>query len=100
MSQLRPLHDRIIAKRLSGAETTPGGLIIPTMAKEKPHRAEVVAVGPGRYSVQTGNLIPMTVVAGDRIMFGKFAGDTIVLDDEEFLILREEDVLAVIGNDS
>ncbi len=92
--KIRPLHDRILVKRISEEEKTKGGIIIPDTAKEKPQEGKVVAVGPGR--VEDGKTIPVSVKPGDRVLFGKYAGTEIKLDGEEHLILREDDVLGVI----
>ncbi|MBS1984382.1 MAG: co-chaperone GroES [Bdellovibrionales bacterium] len=93
---IRPLHDRLIVKRLAEEEKTKGGIIIPDTAKEKPLEATVIAVGHGRI-LEDGKVRPMDVKAGDKILFGKYAGTEIKIDGEEHLILREDDVLAVIG---
>jgi len=93
---IRPLHDRLIVKRLAEEEKTKGGIIIPDTAKEKPLEANVIAVGNGRI-LEDGKVRPMDVKAGDKILFGKYAGTEIKIDGEEHLILREDDVLAVIG---
>lgn len=93
--RVRPLHDRIIVKRITGEEVTKGGIIIPDTAKEKPQEGEVIAVGPGRRD--DGNkLIAVDVKKGDRILFGKYSGTEIKIDGEEHLIMREEDVLGVL----
>ncbi|MCX8072957.1 MAG: co-chaperone GroES [Candidatus Binatia bacterium] len=92
--KIRPLHDRILVKRITEEEKTKGGIIIPDTAKEKPQEGKVVAVGPGR--MEDGKTIPVSVKPGDRILFGKYAGTEIKLDGEEHLILREDDVLGVI----
>jgi chaperonin GroES len=92
----RPLHDRVLLKRVNAEQKTAGGLIIPDSAKEKPQEAEVVAVGKGR-SLDGGGLREMSVKVGDRVLFGKYTGDEIKLDGEEMLILREEDILAVLA---
>ena len=94
--KFRPLYDRVLVKRVSAEQKTAGGLIIPDTAKEKPQEAEVVAVGAGR-AVEGGGVRPMSVNVGDKILFGKYTGDEIKLDGEEMLILREEDILAVLG---
>ena len=94
--KFRPLYDRVLVKRVSAEQKTAGGLIIPDSAKEKPQEAEVVAVGAGR-AVEGGGVRPMSVKVGDKILFGKYTGDEIKLDGEEMLILREEDILAVLG---
>lgn len=92
----RPLHDRVLLKRVDAEKKTAGGLIIPDSAKEKPQEAEVVAVGKGR-ALEGGGLREMSVKVGDRVLFGKYTGDEIKLDGEEMLILREEDILAVLA---
>jgi chaperonin GroES len=93
--KVRPLHDRIIIKRLEGEERTKGGIIIPDTAKEKPVEAKVIAVGNGK-RLEDGTVRPLDVKAGDYILFGKYSGTEIKIDGEEHLILREDDVLAVI----
>lgn len=94
--KIRPLHDRIVIKRINEEEKTAGGLFIPDSAKERPTHATVVAVGSGRLQ-ENGTLSPLAVKVGDLVLFGKYAGNEIKLDGEEFLIIREEDVLAVVG---
>jgi len=91
---VRPLHDRVIVRRIEEQEKTKGGIIIPDTAKEKPQEGEVVAVGPGKQN--DGTVVPMDVKKGDRVLFGKYAGTEIKLDGIEHLILREEDILGVI----
>ena len=91
---VRPLHDRIIVKRIDEETTSKGGIIIPDTAKEKPQEGRVVAVGPGR--TEDGKLIKLDVRKGDRILFSKYAGTEIKLDGEEHIIMREDDVLGVI----
>jgi chaperonin GroES len=93
--KIRPLHDRIVVKRKAEEEKTAGGLYIPESAKERPVEAEVIAVGNGKL-LEDGSLRPLGVKAGDRILFGKYAGNEIKLDDVEYLIMREDDILAVI----
>jgi chaperonin GroES len=93
--KVRPLHDRILIKRIEEKETVKGGIIIPDTAKEKPQEAEVIAVGNGKKN-EDGKVVPLDVKAGDRILFGKYSGTEIKLDGEEFLIIREEEVLGVI----
>lgn len=95
MDKIKPLHDRLIVKRVDASLTSQGGILIPEVAKEKPQEGIVVAVGRGKM-LETGQLKPMEVSAGDQILFGKFAGVEIKLDGEDMLILREEDVLAVV----
>ena len=92
---LRPLHDRVLVKRLEEQETMRGGIIIPDSAKEKPQQAEVVAVGSGKL-LEDGNRSVPDVKAGDKILFGKYSGTEIKIDGEEFLIMREEEVLGII----
>ena len=92
---VRPLHDRLIVRRIEEKETVKGGIIIPDTAKEKPQEGKVVAVGGGKVN-EDGKKIPLDVKAGDKILFGKYSGSEVKLDDEEYLILREEDVLAII----
>jgi len=92
---LRPLHDRILIKRIEEKEAVKGGIIIPDTAKEKPQKGEVIAVGNGKKN-EDGNIIPLDVKAGDRILFGKYSGAEIKMDGQEFLILREEEVLGII----
>jgi chaperonin GroES len=94
--KVKPLSDRILVRRVEEEEVRRGGLIIPDTAKEKPQQAEVLAVGPGRVNDE-GKRIPLEVKTGDRILMGKYAGTEVKLDGEECLILREDDVLAVIG---
>jgi chaperonin GroES len=93
--KIRPLHDRILVKREEEKETKKGGIIIPDSAKEKPQEGKVVAVGNGRVN-EDGKKVPLDVKARDRILFGKYAGSEVKLDDEEYLILKEEDVLAIV----
>ncbi len=94
--KIRPLHDRIVIKRKSEEERTAGGLYIPESAKERPTQATVISVGKGRIQ-EDGSVRPLAVKAGDTVLFGKYAGNEIKIDGEEFLIIREEDVLAVYG---
>jgi chaperonin GroES len=91
----RPLHDRILIKRIEEKETVKGGIIIPDSAKEKPQEGEVVAVGNGKMS-EDGKVVPLDVKAGDRILFGKYSGTEIKIDNKEYLILKEEEVLGVV----
>jgi chaperonin GroES len=92
---LRPLHDRVLVKRLEEGEQKSGGIIIPDSAKEKPQQADVKAVGNGKL-LETGKRVPPEVKAGDRILFGKYSGSEIKIDGEELLILREDEILGVI----
>jgi chaperonin GroES len=93
--KIRPLHDRVLIKRLKETEVTKGGIIIPDTAKEKPVEGEVVAVGSGRV-LEDGKTRPMDVKPGNRILFGKYSGSDVKIDGEEHLILREDDILAVV----
>ena len=93
--KIRPLHDRILVERLEEKEAKKGGIIIPDTAKEKPQEARVIAVGNGKVS-EEGKKIPLDVKAGDKILFGKYTGSEVKIDDKEYLILREEDVLAIL----
>jgi chaperonin GroES len=93
--KVKPLHDRILIKRVEEKETIKGGIIIPDTAKEKPQEGEVIAVGTGK-KTEEGKVIPLDVKAGDRILFGKYSGTEIKIDNEEFLIIREDEVLGII----
>jgi len=93
--KVRPLGDRVLIKRLSEQEKTKGGIVLPDTAKEKPQRGEVVAVGEGRLT-DDGKRIPMNVKVGDKVIFAKYAGTEIELDDEEYLLMSESDILAII----
>lgn len=92
---ITPLHDRVIVKRIEEKESVRGGIIIPDTAKEKPQEGEVVAVGSGRR--EKGELIPLDVKVGDRILFGKYSGNEIKIDEQEYLILKEDEILAKLG---
>ena len=94
--KFRPLHDRIVVKRIDAEEKTAGGIIIPDTAKEKPQEGEVVAVGPGARD-EAGNLVPLDVKAGDRVLFGKWSGTEVKIDGQELLIMKESDILGVVG---
>jgi chaperonin GroES len=93
--KIRPLHDRVLVERLEEREVKKGGIIIPDTAKEKPQEGRVIAVGNGKVS-EDGKKIPLDVKNGDKILFGKYSGSEVKLDDKEYLILREEDVLAIL----
>ena len=95
MKGFRPLHDRVLVRRVEAEEKTPGGILIPDTAKEKPIEGEVLAVGPGARD-ETGRIIPLDVKIGDRVLFGKWAGTDVLIDGEERLILKESDILGVI----
>ncbi len=90
-----PLHDRVLVRRLEEKETVKGGIIIPDTAKEKPQEGEIIAVGAGR--IEKGERIPLDVKPGDRVLFGKYSGNEIRVDDQEYLILKEDEILAKIG---
>jgi len=91
----RPLHDRVVVRRIEAEEKTAGGIIIPDTAKEKPMEGEIIAVGPGARDEQ-GKLVPLDVKAGDRILFGKWSGTEIKLDGEELLIMKESDIMGIV----
>ena len=93
--KVKPLHDRILIKRVEEKETIKGGIIIPDTAKEKPQEGEVIAVGGGK-KTEEGKVIPLDVKAGDRILFGKYSGTEIKIDEEEYLIIREDEVLGIL----
>ena len=95
MSTIRPLHERVLVRRLEEEEVSKGGIIIPDSAKEKPAEGEIVAVGNGK-KTDDGKLIPLDVKVGDKILFSKYSGSDIKLDGEEFLIMKEDDILAIV----
>ena len=95
-TKFRPLHDRVVVRRLEAEEKSKGGIIIPDTAKEKPQEGEVVAVGPGGRD-ENGKLIAMDLKAGDRVLFGKWSGTEVTLDGEELLIMKESDIMGVIA---
>jgi chaperonin GroES len=94
--QVRPLHDRVLVKRMNEEEKSKGGIIIPDTAKEKPVQGEIIAVGQGRVT-EDGKVRPLDVKKGDRILFGKYAGTEIKIDGDDFLMMREEDILGVFN---
>ena len=94
--KIRPLHDRVLIKRIEEQETVRGGIIIPDSAKEKPQQGEVMAVGNGKM-LENGTRVPLDVHAGDRILFGKYAGSEIKMDRNEYLILREDEILGILS---
>ena len=94
--KIRPLQDRVVVRRLEEKESVRGGIVIPDTAKEKPQEGEVLAVGNGKV-LNSGTRVPMDVKVGDRILFGKYSGSEVKLDGEEFLIMREEDILGVLS---
>ena len=93
--KIRPLHDRVIVKRLEEERKTASGIVIPDTAAEKPDQGEVIAVGPGKRN-DRGELIAMDVKKGDRVLFGKYSGQTVKVDGEEYLVMREDDIMGVI----
>lgn len=95
MSTIRPLHERVLVKRLAEEDVSKGGIIIPDSAKEKPAEGKIVAVGNGRIS-EEGKVTPLDVKVGDKVLFGKYSGTEVNIDQDEYLIMREDDILAVI----
>ena len=93
--KFRPLHDRVVVRRVEAEEKTKGGIIIPDTAKEKPMEGEVIAVGPGARN-EDGELVPLDVKAGDRVLFGKWSGTEVKLDGEDLLIMKESDIMGII----
>jgi chaperonin GroES len=93
--EFRPLHDRIVVKRIEAEEKTAGGIIIPDTAKEKPSQGEVIAVGPGGRD-EAGKLIPIDIQVGDRVLFGKWSGTEVKIDGEDLLIMKESDIFGVV----
>jgi chaperonin GroES len=93
--KFRPLHDRVVVRRLNAEEKTAGGIIIPDTAKEKPMEGEIIAAGPGARN-DAGQLVPLDVKAGDRILFGKWSGTEVKIDSEELLIMKESDIMGII----
>lgn len=93
--KIRPLHDRVIVKRLEEVRTTASGIVIPDTATEKPDQGEIIAVGAGKKD-DAGKLIPMDVKVGDKVLFGKYAGQAVKVDGEELLVMREEDIMGVV----
>ena len=92
----RPLHDRVVVKRIDAEEKTAGGIIIPDSAKEKPSQGEVIAVGPGARD-ESGKLVPLDVQVGDRVLFGKWSGTEVKIDNEDLLIMKESDIMGVLA---
>ena len=95
-TKFRPLHDRVVVRRIEAEEKTKGGIIIPDTAKEKPQEGEIVAVGPGGRD-EAGKLIPIDLKVGDRVLFGKWSGTEVKLDGEDFLIMKESDIMGVVA---
>ena len=96
MLDVKPLRDRVLVRRLEGAEEKVGGIIIPDTAKEKPQQAEVVAVGSGRI-LENGTRVPLSVKAGDKVLLGKWSGTDVKIDDTEYLILKEDEILGILA---
>lgn len=96
MTNFRPLHDRVVVRRLESEEKTAGGIIIPETAKEKPMEGEVIAVGPGARNEQ-GQVVPLDVKTGDRVLFGKWSGTEVKISSEDLLIMKESDIMGVVG---
>ena len=96
MSKIRPLHDKVLVKRLEEAEVSKGGIIIPDSAKEKPAEGEIIAIGKGRVS-DDGKVSPLDVKVGDKVLFSKYSGTEVKIDGEELLIMSEDNILAVVG---
>ena len=94
-TKVNPLSDRVVVRAMEETETMRGGLYIPDTAKEKPQQGEIISVGPGKY--EDGKLVPMSVKAGDKVLYGKYSGTEVTIDNEQYLILRESDVLAIIN---
>ena len=93
--KIRPLHDRVVVKRLEEERTSPGGIVIPDTAAEKPSRGEVIAIGNGKI-LDTGEVRKLDVKKGDKVLFGKYSGNEVKIDGEDFLVMREDDIMAVI----
>jgi chaperonin GroES len=93
--KFRPLHDRVVVRRITAEEKTAGGIIIPDTAKEKPQEGEVIAVGPGARN-EKGELVPLDVKEGDRVLFGKWSGTEVKIDGEELLIMKESDIMGIV----
>ena len=94
--KIRPLHDRVIVKRLEEERTSPGGIVIPDTAAEKPVQGKIVAVGKGKI-LEDGKVSPVDVKVGDKVLFGKYSGSTVKIDGDELLVMREEDIMAVVN---
>jgi chaperonin GroES len=94
--KFRPLHDRVVVRRLDGEEKTKGGIIIPDTAKEKPQEGEIIAVGSGARD-EAGKLVPLDVKKGDRVLFGKWSGTEVKIDGQDLLIMKESDIMGVVG---
>ena len=97
MANFRPLHDRVVVRRITAEEKTAGGIIIPDTAKEKPQEGEIVAVGPGARD-EAGKLIPIDVKAGDKVLFGKWSGTEVKIDGQDLLIMKESDIIGIVDH--
>jgi chaperonin GroES len=97
--KFRPLHDRVVVRRVDAEEKTAGGIIIPDTAKEKPQQGEILAVGPGKRD-ESGKLVPLDVKAGDQVLFGKWSGTEVKVDGEDLLIMKEDDIMGVVDADA
>ncbi|HQR83053.1 MAG: co-chaperone GroES [Thiotrichales bacterium 32-46-8] len=93
---LRPLSDRVVVKRMEEEKTTAGGIVLPDSAKEKPAKGEILAVGEGKRA-DNGNIVPMSVKVGDKVLFGKYAGQEVKVDGADVLVMREDDIIAILG---
>lgn len=93
---LRPLSDRVVVRRMEEEKTTAGGIVLPDSAKEKPAKGEILAVGEGKRA-DNGNVVPMSVKVGDKVLFGKYAGQEVKVDGQEVLVMREDDIIAILG---
>lgn len=93
---LRPLSDRVVVKRMEEEKTTAGGIVLPDSAKEKPAKGEILAIGEGKRA-DNGNIMPMSVNVGDKVLFGKYAGQEVKVDGEDVLVMREDDIIAILG---
>jgi chaperonin GroES len=96
MSSIRPLNERILVKRLAGEEVSSGGIVLPDSAVEQPDEGEIIAVGSGRRT-DSGEIVPLEVSVGDKVLFGKYCGNDVAVEGEDFLIMREDDILAIVG---
>lgn len=94
-ANFKPLHDRVLVRRLADEQKTAGGIVIPDSAKEKPIQGEVVSVGPGK-ALDNGSIRPLTVKAGDKVLFGKYSGTEVKLGDQEYVVMREDDIMGVL----
>lgn len=93
--KINPLHDRVVIRRLDAEDKTPGGIVIPDSAAEKPSKGEIISVGPGKRA-DSGEMVPMSVKAGDKVLFGKYAGTEVKENGEDFIVMREDDIIGVL----